>query len=174
MDLLLIEDNPADVRLVREALQESGLALRLHWAASGEEALGFLQRQLDLDANPQIGARMRVLYAGLQYCPLFQPYGRARLSLCGGAEAGAIQSRSVGLGARGRDSVSPLLNATAAARVAVRLAGTFSFYAGAGLSIPLMRAKARRARRPFHSTEPAAPIQAASRLAKTSSVSARL
>jgi len=45
MELLLIEDNPADVRLVREALDESGLAIRLHWAASGEEALGFLQRR---------------------------------------------------------------------------------------------------------------------------------
>lgn len=52
MNLLLIEDNPADVRLVREALDESGLAIQLHWAASGEEALGFLQRQVPFQHVP--------------------------------------------------------------------------------------------------------------------------
>jgi two-component system, chemotaxis family, response regulator Rcp1 len=52
MELLLIEDNPADVRLVREALVESGLAIRLHWAASGEEALGFLHRQAPFQNTP--------------------------------------------------------------------------------------------------------------------------
>lgn len=52
MDILLIEDNPADVRLVREALVESGLAIHLHWAASGEEALGFLQRQAPFQDAP--------------------------------------------------------------------------------------------------------------------------
>jgi hypothetical protein len=119
-----------------------GAALELPFKRFGGarvEGVGFLQRELDLDANPQVGAHLRVLYAGLQYCPLFEPYGRTRFSLCSGAEGGVIQSRSVGLGARGRDSVSPLINATASARLAVRLAGTFSFYAGAGLSVPLTR-----------------------------------
>jgi two-component system, chemotaxis family, response regulator Rcp1 len=45
MDILLVEDNPADMRLVSEALAEGGVPARLHWAASGEEALDFLRRQ---------------------------------------------------------------------------------------------------------------------------------
>jgi two-component system, chemotaxis family, response regulator Rcp1 len=52
MDLLLIEDNPADVRLVREALAEAALATELHWVTSGEEALGFLQRQPPFQQAP--------------------------------------------------------------------------------------------------------------------------
>jgi two-component system, chemotaxis family, response regulator Rcp1 len=45
MDILLVEDNPADMRLVREALCEGGLPARLHWVSSGEAALGFLRRE---------------------------------------------------------------------------------------------------------------------------------
>ena len=45
VDILLVEDNPADVRLVREALREAGIVCRLHAAADGEEALAFLRRQ---------------------------------------------------------------------------------------------------------------------------------
>jgi len=44
MDILLVEDNPADMRLVREALAEGGVTAQLHWAPSGEAALGFLRR----------------------------------------------------------------------------------------------------------------------------------
>jgi two-component system, chemotaxis family, response regulator Rcp1 len=43
MDILLVDDNPADVRLVREALAEGEVPAELHWAASGEEALDFLR-----------------------------------------------------------------------------------------------------------------------------------
>ena len=45
MDILVIEDNPADVRLVREALAEGGVPAELHWAPTGEEALDFLRRR---------------------------------------------------------------------------------------------------------------------------------
>ena len=45
MDILVIEDNPADVRLVREALAEGGVPAELHWASTGEEALDFLRRR---------------------------------------------------------------------------------------------------------------------------------
>ena len=45
MDILLVEDNPADVRLVREALAEGGVQAALHWAATGEAALDFLHRR---------------------------------------------------------------------------------------------------------------------------------
>jgi chemotaxis family two-component system response regulator Rcp1 len=43
MDILLVEDNPADVRLVREALAEGEVQAELHWLASGEEALHYLR-----------------------------------------------------------------------------------------------------------------------------------
>ncbi len=43
MDILLVEDNPADMRLVQEALVEGDVPAQLHWAGSGEAALGFLR-----------------------------------------------------------------------------------------------------------------------------------
>lgn len=45
MNILLVEDNPADVRLVREAVAEHPLEAQLHWVATGEDALGFLRQQ---------------------------------------------------------------------------------------------------------------------------------
>ncbi len=42
MDILLVEDNPADMRLIREALTEDGMPAELHWSASGESALDYL------------------------------------------------------------------------------------------------------------------------------------
>lgn len=44
MNILLVEDNPADMRLVREALSESAVAVELHWVADGGAALDFLRR----------------------------------------------------------------------------------------------------------------------------------
>lgn len=45
MNILLVEDNPADMRLVREAVAEHALDATLHWVSSGEAALNFLRRQ---------------------------------------------------------------------------------------------------------------------------------
>ena len=45
MDIVLIEDNPADMRLVREALAENSTPAVLHWMPSGEEALSFLRHE---------------------------------------------------------------------------------------------------------------------------------
>ncbi len=45
MDLLLIEDNPGDVRLTREALREAPIAVNLSIAEDGVEALEFLRKQ---------------------------------------------------------------------------------------------------------------------------------
>ncbi|MDA0578609.1 MAG: response regulator [Verrucomicrobia bacterium] len=43
--ILLVEDNPGDVQLTREALRENKIANELHVAKDGEEALRFLHRQ---------------------------------------------------------------------------------------------------------------------------------
>jgi two-component system, chemotaxis family, response regulator Rcp1 len=45
IDILLIEDNPADVRLTREALKEAKVLNTLHIAEDGMEALAFLRKQ---------------------------------------------------------------------------------------------------------------------------------
>lgn len=44
-DILIIEDNPGDVRLMREALRELQPAVAVHSAGDGEEALAFLRQQ---------------------------------------------------------------------------------------------------------------------------------
>jgi chemotaxis family two-component system response regulator Rcp1 len=44
VEILLVEDNPGDVRLTREALQEGKVYNNLHWAKDGVEALEFLQQ----------------------------------------------------------------------------------------------------------------------------------
>lgn len=42
IEILLVEDNAAEARLMREALQDAGLDHRLNIASSGEDALEFL------------------------------------------------------------------------------------------------------------------------------------
>lgn len=44
-EILLVEDNPADVRLTREALHEGKVRNNLSVAADGVEALAFLRRE---------------------------------------------------------------------------------------------------------------------------------
>jgi len=45
VEILLVEDNPADVRLTQEALKEGKVYNNLHWAKDGVEALEFLRRK---------------------------------------------------------------------------------------------------------------------------------
>ena len=45
IEILLVEDNPGDVRLTQEALKEGKVYNNLHWAKDGVEALEFLQRE---------------------------------------------------------------------------------------------------------------------------------
>jgi two-component system, chemotaxis family, response regulator Rcp1 len=45
MEILLVEDNPGDVRLTREALRECGVPNYLNVASDGVEALAYLRRQ---------------------------------------------------------------------------------------------------------------------------------
>lgn len=42
IDILLVEDNPGDVRLTKEALKEGKVQNNLHVAVDGEQALAFL------------------------------------------------------------------------------------------------------------------------------------
>lgn len=44
IDILLVEDNPADVRLTQEALKETQLHCKLHVVRDGVAALDFLQQ----------------------------------------------------------------------------------------------------------------------------------
>lgn len=45
IEILLVEDNPADVLLMEEALQEAGSCNNLHVVNDGEEAMAFLRGQ---------------------------------------------------------------------------------------------------------------------------------
>jgi CheY-like chemotaxis protein len=53
IDILLVEDSPADVRLTREALQDSKLINRLTVARDGIEALAALRKQGSYASAPQ-------------------------------------------------------------------------------------------------------------------------
>jgi CheY-like chemotaxis protein len=44
-ELLLVEDNPGDVRLIREAFREGGTNVHITVASDGEKALAVLRRQ---------------------------------------------------------------------------------------------------------------------------------
>ena len=45
IEILLVEDNPADVRLTTEALKEEKIYNNLHVATDGVEAMAFLRRE---------------------------------------------------------------------------------------------------------------------------------
>jgi two-component system, chemotaxis family, response regulator Rcp1 len=45
VEILLVEDNPGDARLLREALQELPVPTQLHRVADGVAALAFLRRE---------------------------------------------------------------------------------------------------------------------------------
>ncbi|NJN33237.1 MAG: response regulator [Saprospiraceae bacterium] len=45
VDILLVEDNPGDVRLTQEAFREARLTIKLNVVMDGEEALNYLHRR---------------------------------------------------------------------------------------------------------------------------------
>ncbi len=45
IDILIVEDNPGDIRLIIEALREFKINNRLHTAEDGEEAVDFLYKR---------------------------------------------------------------------------------------------------------------------------------
>jgi chemotaxis family two-component system response regulator Rcp1 len=52
-EVLLVEDNPADARLTREALGESKMLNKLHHVKDGIEALQFLRREGEFRDAPR-------------------------------------------------------------------------------------------------------------------------
>jgi len=53
IDILLVEDNPGDVRLTQEALAEAKVRNRLHVVRDGEAAMDFLRRSGEHGAAPR-------------------------------------------------------------------------------------------------------------------------
>jgi CheY-like chemotaxis protein len=45
IEILVVDDNPGDLRLIQEAIKDSRVASRLHTAKDGDEALAFLRRE---------------------------------------------------------------------------------------------------------------------------------
>ena len=53
IEILLVEDNPGDERLTREALKEGKVYHNLHWAKDGVEAMEFLQQKGKYKDSPR-------------------------------------------------------------------------------------------------------------------------
>lgn len=53
IEILLVEDNPGDVRLTQEALKESRILNNLYFAKDGVEALAFLNREGAFQGAPK-------------------------------------------------------------------------------------------------------------------------
>jgi CheY-like chemotaxis protein len=53
IEILLVEDNPGDVRLTREALKDAKVRNTLHVAMDGVEAIAFLRKQGKYAAVPR-------------------------------------------------------------------------------------------------------------------------
>jgi CheY-like chemotaxis protein len=53
IDVLLVEDSPTDVLMVREALRDSALPIRLHVAQDGAQALDFLHQRREHAEAPR-------------------------------------------------------------------------------------------------------------------------
>ena len=53
IDILLVEDNLGDLRLLEEALEDSKLHLNLSIARDGQEALDFLQKEGKFASSPR-------------------------------------------------------------------------------------------------------------------------
>ena len=53
VQILLVEDNPADARLTQEAIRDTEFRYQLHLAEDGEEAMEFLYQQGDFADAPR-------------------------------------------------------------------------------------------------------------------------
>ena len=52
-EVLLVEDSPGDVRLTQEAFRDVGMAVKLHVANDGVDAMAFLRREGDHTNAPR-------------------------------------------------------------------------------------------------------------------------
>jgi chemotaxis family two-component system response regulator Rcp1 len=52
-EILLVEDNAGDIRLMQEAFREAGCSGRLYVARNGQQALAFLRRERLYEASPR-------------------------------------------------------------------------------------------------------------------------
>jgi chemotaxis family two-component system response regulator Rcp1 len=52
-EILLVEDNPGDIRLLQEAFKEGGLTCRLNIARDGEQAMAYLHQEGSYAASPR-------------------------------------------------------------------------------------------------------------------------
>jgi chemotaxis family two-component system response regulator Rcp1 len=55
VEVLLVEDNPGDVRLTREALKDAKVRVNLHVASDGIEAMAFLMQEGEHKNAPRPG-----------------------------------------------------------------------------------------------------------------------
>ena len=53
IDILVVDDNPGDLRLIQEAIKDSRVATRLHTAKDGEEAMAFLRKEGPYASSPR-------------------------------------------------------------------------------------------------------------------------
>lgn len=53
VEILLVEDNPADVRLTHEAFKDARVLNRIHVATDGVDALAYLRRESGFEDRPR-------------------------------------------------------------------------------------------------------------------------
>jgi CheY-like chemotaxis protein len=53
IDIMLVEDNPADARLTAEAMRDCDMPTNLHHVWDGEQAMGFLRREGEFAEAPR-------------------------------------------------------------------------------------------------------------------------
>ena len=54
VDILLVEDNPGDVRLTQEALKDAKLKVNLHVVNDGVEAMAFMKKEGKYQSRPTV------------------------------------------------------------------------------------------------------------------------
>ena len=53
VQVLLVEDSPGDVRLTQEAFREANMAIQMHVASDGVEAMAFLRQEVPFNGAPR-------------------------------------------------------------------------------------------------------------------------
>jgi two-component system, chemotaxis family, response regulator Rcp1 len=52
-EILVVENNDGDIRLLQEAFREAGCSVRVNFARNGQQALAFLRREGPFEASPR-------------------------------------------------------------------------------------------------------------------------